>query len=58
MSILAGMVIAIGCVCYLRVGAVAGAIIFATGLLSVIFFKFKLFTGQAGKLVTKEITVF
>ena len=56
MSILAGIMIAIGCVCYLRLGGPVGATLFAVGLLSVIKFNFKLFTGQAGMLATREVS--
>lgn len=45
MSILAGMMIAIGCVCFLRVGAPLGAILFAVGLATIINYRFLLFTG-------------
>ena len=55
MDILAGIMISIGCLLYLQIGGVAGACLFAVGLGSICFFKMKLFTGQAGKLITKEI---
>ena len=55
MSILAGMMIAIGCLLYLQIGGVAGACLFAVGLGTVYFFNLKLFTGQAGKLATYDI---
>lgn len=55
MSILAGIMIAIGCLAYLQLGGMAGAILFSLGLMSVIYFKLKLFTGQSYKLTTGEI---
>lgn len=57
MSILAGIVISIGCICYLQVGGVVGSLLFSVGLMSVILYQFKLFTGQAGKLATRQIKV-
>ena len=55
MSILAGMLIAIGCILYLKVGGVVGAALFSVGLMSVVLGKLKLFTGKAGYLVEKKI---
>lgn len=55
MSILAGMMIALGCVLYIKVGGGLGAFLFSVGLLSVVQYEFKLFTGKAGLLATKEI---
>lgn len=57
MSILAGMMIAIGCILYLTIGGVTGAVLFSVGLMTVCQYKLKLFTGQAYKLVTKEISI-
>ena len=45
MAILAGMMIAIGCVCYILVGGVAGAALFSIGLMTVCLFELPLFTG-------------
>lgn len=36
MSILAGMMIALGCVLYVKIGGVVGAFLFSIGLLSVV----------------------
>lgn len=47
-SLLAGIAISIGCVVFLRVGGVAGAVLFAFGLLTCIHFKLPLYTGTAG----------
>ena len=47
-SVLAGMAISIGCVVFLSVeNTVAGSILFAVGLLTVLVFKLNLFTGKA-----------
>lgn len=43
--ILAGVSISIGAYTYLKVGYIVGAILFSVGLLAVIEFKFKLYTG-------------
>lgn len=54
MSIFAGLLIGTGGLVYLRVGGVAGAILFAFGLLCVVMCKAQLFTGKAGFLPYKE----
>ncbi len=48
LAILAGICISIGCVVNLRVGGVAGAVLFAFGLTTVIYYGLKLYTGTAG----------
>ena len=55
LSILAGMMIAIGCTINLTIGGIAGALFFSIGLLTILTLKFELFTGKAGLLVTNEI---
>ena len=52
-AILAGLCISIGCVVNLRVGGVAGAVLFAFGLLAVVHYKLKLYTGTAGFIRAK-----
>ncbi len=47
-SLLAGICISIGCVVNLRVGGVAGAVLFAFGLTTVVYYGLKLYTGTAG----------
>lgn len=47
-AILSGICISIGCVTYLKVGGVAGAILFAFGLLTVVHYKWGLYTGRSG----------
>lgn len=47
-SILAGIAISIGCVVFLRVTGVAGAVLFAFGLLTCVHFRLPLYTGTAG----------
>lgn len=46
-SIFAGICISLGGVIFLRVGGVAGAILFAFGLIAVVTLKLNLFTGKA-----------
>jgi formate/nitrite transporter FocA (FNT family) len=48
LSVLAGICISIGCVVNLRVGGVAGAVLFAFGLTTVVYYGLKLYTGTAG----------
>lgn len=57
MSIAAGIMISIGCICYLLIGGISGAVLFSVGLMSVVLYGMKLFTGQAGKLVPGKIRV-
>lgn len=52
-AIIAGICISIGCVVNLRVGGVAGAVLFAFGLLAVVHYKLKLYTGTAGFIRAK-----
>ena len=56
LSILAGIFISLGCIVYLSVGSVAGALLFAVGLCAVLHFKAELFTGKVGLWVSNEIT--
>ena len=48
LAILAGICISIGSVVNLRVGGVAGAVLFAFGLTTVVYYGLKLYTGTAG----------
>lgn len=48
LAILAGICISISCVVNLRVGGVAGAVLFAFGLTTVVYYGLKLYTGTAG----------
>lgn len=48
LAILAGICIAIGGTVFLRVGGVAGAVLFAFGLTTVVYYGLKLYTGTAG----------
>ena len=54
MSIFAGLLIGTGGLVYLRVGGVAGAVLFAFGLLCVVMCGAQLFTGKAGFLPYRE----
>ena len=54
MSIFAGLLIGVGGLVYLRVGGVAGAVLFAFGLLSVVMCGAQLFTGKSGFLPYRD----
>lgn len=56
LSIVAGMMIAIGGTIYLTLSGLEGALLFSMGLLTILCLKLELFTGKAGLLATKEIT--
>lgn len=47
-SILAGICISTGCLAFLNVGGILGAILFSFGLLTVVHYKFLLYTGTVG----------
>ena len=47
-AILAGIFISLGGFAYLKLGGLAGAIMFAFGLLSIVHYKLPLFTGRSG----------
>lgn len=47
-SILAGICISISCVVFIKTGGVVGAVLFAFGLITVVHYQFKLYTGTAG----------
>lgn len=55
MSILAGICIGIGGLINITIGGIAGAIFFAVGLLTILNFRFALFTGKAGLIVSREV---
>ena len=55
LSIFAGLLIGTGGLVYLRVGGVAGAVLFAFGLLCVVMCSAQLFTGKAGFLPYKDV---
>lgn len=52
-SIVAGICIGVGGTVFLKVGGVAGAVLFTVGLITVVSYKLKLYTGTAG-FVTKD----
>lgn len=54
MSVFAGLLIGIAGLVYLRVGGLAGAVLFAFGLLSVVMCRAQLYTGKAGYLPYRE----
>lgn len=51
---LAGVCISIACIVYIKVGGVAGAVLFGFGLLTVIHYGFKLYTGTAGFIMDSK----
>ncbi len=51
-SILAGISISCGCVVFLKVGGLWGAVLFSFGLLTVVHYGFTLYTGTAGFVST------
>ena len=53
-AILAGLCIGLGGIVNLKTGGVTGAILFSFGLLTVVHYKYKLFTGTAGFTETKQ----
>jgi formate/nitrite transporter FocA (FNT family) len=55
-AIIAGILIAAGGAMYLAIGGIVGAIMFSLGLLTILSFKFHLFTGKAGLLTTRDIS--
>ena len=55
MSIFAGLLIGTGGLVYLRVGGIAGAVLFAFGLLSVVMCGAQLYTGKSGFLPVRQI---
>lgn len=55
MSVFAGLLIGTGGFVYLRVGGIAGAVLFAFGLLCVVMCQAQLFTGKAGYLPYKDV---
>ena len=57
LSIVAGMMIAIGGTIYLTLSGLEGALLFSMGLLTILCLKLELFTGKAGLLATREITL-
>ena len=56
-SILAGIMIAVAATTYLSVGGIVGACLFSLGLMTILVFKWDLFTGKAGLLATGEIKI-
>ena len=53
-SILAGVCISLGGMVFLKVGGVAGAALFSFGLITVICYKLKLYTGVSGFVRSKQ----
>lgn len=55
LSILAGICIGIAGFGFLALGGIAGAVLFAFGLITVVCYKLKLYTGTAGFIVKGEV---
>lgn len=55
-SIAAGFMITLAATLFLVVGETFGAFMFSLGLLTILYFKFHLFTGKAGLLIDGDIT--
>lgn len=55
LSIFAGIAISLGGTVFLNVGGVAGAVLFAFGLITVVYYKLKLYTGTAGFIKKGEL---
>lgn len=53
-SILAGLCISLGGVAFLKVGGIVGAVLFSFGLITVVCYKMKLYTGVSGFVETKR----
>lgn len=53
-SILSGICIGLGGAIFVKLGGIVGAIMFAFGLLTVIYYKLPLYTGIAGFINFKE----
>lgn len=53
-SILGGAFISLGGVAFLKAGGVVGAVLFTFGLLSIIHYKLKLYTGVSGFVSTRQ----
>jgi formate/nitrite transporter FocA (FNT family) len=47
-AIMAGICISIGCIVNLQVGGIAGAVLFTFGLITVVHYRYALYTGTAG----------
>ena len=53
-SILAGICISLGGVAFLKVGGIIGAVLFSFGLITVVCYKMKLYTGVSGFVETRR----
>ena len=51
-SVFAGMLISLGCLVNLKVGGYVGAVLFAFGLMSIVYYGLPLYTGRAGFCTT------
>ena len=51
-AIMAGVCISVGCIVNLQVGGIAGAVLFTFGLVTVVHYRYALYTGTAGFVQT------
>lgn len=51
-AVMAGVCISVGCIVNLRVGGIAGAVLFTFGLVTVVHYRYALYTGTAGFVKT------
>lgn len=56
-GIMAGIMVAFAATLNLKIGGIVGAILFSLGLLTILTYQFNLFTGKAGLLATKQISL-
>ena len=53
-AILSGIAISISCISYLKLGGITGSVLFSFGLLVVLHYGWKLYTGVSGFIQTKQ----
>ena len=53
-AVMAGICISVGCIVNLQVGGIAGAVLFTFGLVTVVHYRYALYTGTAGFVKDKK----
>ena len=53
-AVMAGICISVGCIVNLQVGGIAGAVLFTFGLVTVVHYRYALYTGTAGFVKTRK----
>ena len=56
-AIFAGFMIGVGAIVNVTVGGLLGPFLFSVGLITILIYELSLFTGKAGLLATREITL-